>query len=108
MSGLDAVSRNGLIYTGIFQHDQPRGRCKWEVARKGLAQHGEIARIEGELELEEEAKEEIEEEELDESQEPEEERPEKVKTLWISDVELSRDFDKLSTAPSWFLMPVYE
>jgi hypothetical protein len=102
----------GYVYTRMFQNDQPGGRCKWEIAGKGLAQHGEMARIErdeaDEAAEEEDNKEEIEEDELDEVKEPEEDRPEKVKTVWVPDVELNRDFDDLNTTPSWYLMPVDE
>lgn len=98
--------QSGLVYTGIFQNDQPLGRGKWEIDVKSLAQHGEYVHIEGEIENEEE--EQQEEEDIDEVPEPEEKKPEKVVTVWMPDVELSRDFDELKTTPSWYLMPVDE
>lgn len=105
------TTKSGLIFTGVFQNDQPLGRGKWEIEGKSLAQHGEYARIEGEIEEEEQNEdgdEEVEEDMIDELIEPEEERPKKVLTKWKPDIELSTDFDELNTMPSWYLMAVEE
>ena len=103
------TTKNGMVYMGVFQNDQPLGRAKWEVQGKGLAQHGEYARIDGEIEEEEKNEEQPEEEDaIDRLPEPAEEIPKKVKTVWKPDLELNTDFDELNTTPSWYLLKTEE
>ncbi|EAY05107.1 meichroacidin, putative [Trichomonas vaginalis G3] len=102
------TTKHGLVYTGVFQNDQPLGRAKWEVQGKTIAQHGEYAQIDGEIEEEEANEEQPEEDVLDEVVEPEEEKPKKVLTKWKPDVELNNNFDELNTKPTWYLRAVEE